>query len=73
MENQLRHPTGVLHSFFIINIHDKMDLRLFYFRVFVSQFRTLSNIYMMQGRGKRGGKGGHGPHPIKLSVMLFFL
>ena len=30
----VRHPIGVLHSFSIKNIfHDKMDLRVFYFRV----------------------------------------
>ena len=29
----VRHPMGVLHSFFIKNIfYDEMDLRLFYFR-----------------------------------------
>ena len=30
----VRHPMGVLHSFSIKNIfYDKMDVRLFYFRV----------------------------------------
>ena len=30
----IRHPMGVLHSFFIKNIfYDKMNVRLFYFHV----------------------------------------
>ena len=29
----VRHPYGVLHLFSIKSIYDKMDLRLFYFRV----------------------------------------
>ena len=34
-------PIGVLHSFSIKNINDKMDLRLFYFRVMSYNLQTL--------------------------------
>ena len=39
----LRHATGVLHSFSIKNIfYDKMDLRLFYFDVAILLFCSLT-------------------------------
>ena len=41
----VRHTQGVLHSFYTKNIlYDKMDLRLFYFDVAISQMASTSSI-----------------------------
>ena len=41
----VRHTQGVLHSFYIKNIlYDKIDLRLFYYDVAISQMASTSSI-----------------------------
>ena len=41
----VRHPMGALHSFSIKNIfYDKMDLRLFYFRVTNYHIQVLQSV-----------------------------
>ena len=47
----VKHPIGALHLFFIKNIfHDKMDLRLSYFRVTNSTFLILLCIMLKNGQ-----------------------
>ena len=48
----VRHPMGVLHSFSIKNIfYDKMDLRLFYFRMTIfSLMQDLRNRFFYKNK-----------------------